>query len=250
MFRASRVCGYSPTYKLGSATNLALNAAHSGDFAKARDYLDFVLKSAGQATYVKLAALDNLALVELCQGRTQTCRALLAQCQSTASADKVPARSWNDLANDVTRCAYFEAIGDWTEVVAVADAADPELARRQFKAMRTSLLCAKARALARLGKHAGADAALADRRPLLPARRRRSAHRPRSLQGALLSLRGDAAKGAVHYDRAIAACRAIGHRYHEWWIDRDRRDIAQYAANRPSHVDRPSRDMTDTRHCC
>jgi transcriptional regulator with PAS, ATPase and Fis domain len=243
-FERAEFAGFS-TYKLGSATNLALNAAHSGDFAKARDYLDFVLRSAGQATYVKLAALDNLALVELCQGRTAECRALLAQCQSTASADKVPARSWNDLANDVTRCSYFEAMGDSTEVVAVADAADPELARRQFKAVRTSLLCAKARALARLGKHGGADAALATAVRSCP----RGAVDPlivlEASKALCFSLRGDAAKGEVHYDRALAACRAIGHRYHESWIERDRRDISRTLKSTVA-IERPSRDLTDT----
>ena len=115
------------------------------------------------------------------------------------------ARTWNDLAADVTRCSYFEAIGDSTEVVAVADAADPELARRQFKAARTSLLCAKARALARLGKHGGADAALATAVRSCP----RGAVDPlivlEASKALCFSLRGDAAKGEVHYDRALAA---------------------------------------------
>ena len=59
------------------------------------------------------------------------------------------------------------------------------------------------------------------------------------------SLRGDAAKGEVHYDRALAACRAIGHRYHESWIERDRRDISRTLKSTVA-VERPSRDLTDT----
>ena len=56
-----------------------------------------------------------------------------------------------------------------------------ELARRQYKAIRTSLLCVKARALARLGRHADASAALAGAVRVLSARRRGSADRPRGV---------------------------------------------------------------------
>ncbi len=35
-------------------------------------------------------------------------------------------------------------------------------------------------------------------------------------------LRGDHDGGTRLFDRAIAACRSIGHRYHEWWIERAR----------------------------
>ena len=243
-FERAESTGFT-AYLLGSAANLALNAAHTGEFERARKYLTFVLSSAGQVTYVKLAALDNLALVELCEGNADKCRSILHQCESAASEDKVPARSWNDLANDITRCAYFEAIGNPSEVVAIAEAADPELVRRQFKAVRTTLLCAKARALARLGKHAAGDAALAAAVRTCP----RGAVDPlivlEASKALCFSLRGDAAKGAVHYDRAQAACRAIGHRYHESWIERDRRDIAR-TLKETIHVERRDRDLTET----
>jgi DNA-binding NtrC family response regulator len=222
-----------------------LIAAHSGDLEKARGYLRYVLESGAQITYVKLAALDNLALVELSAGRLDACRALLRQCEETASADRVPARSWNDLANDVTRCAYFESLGDWRQVVAITEASDPELARRQFKAVRTALLCARARAHARLGKHALSDAALATAVRTCP----RGAVDPlivlEASKALCFSLRGDAARGAVHYDRALAACRAIGHRYHESWIERDRRDLAK-TLRETVHIERHDRDLTET----
>src|SRR6185295_7045135 len=108
-----------------------------------------------------------------------------------------------------------------------AEATDPELARRQFKAIRTSLLCAKARALARRQKHGQADAALTAAVRTCP----RGAVDPliilEASRAVCLSLRGDVTRGSVHFDRALAACRAIGHRYHETWIDRDRRDITK-----------------------
>jgi DNA-binding NtrC family response regulator len=204
-----------------------------------------VLEAAGEISYVKLAALDNLALVELSDGHLDECRALLLQCNESAFDTKLPARSWNDLANDTTRCAYFEARGDWPQVIAIADAADPELTRRQFKAVRTSLLCAKARALARLGKHPAADATLATAIRTCP----RGAVDPlivlEASKALCFSLRGDASKGAVHYDRALAACRAIGHRYHESWIERDRTEVAR-ATRETIAVERRDRDLTET----
>jgi DNA-binding NtrC family response regulator len=129
------------------------------------------------------------------------------------------------LDHQQTRCQYFAATEGWSELIAEVDEADAELARRQFKAIRTSLLCAKARALSRLGHHRQADATLATALRTCP----RGAVDPliavEASQGLCLSLRGDAANGARHFDRALAACRAIGHRYHEAWIDRDRRDV-------------------------
>ena len=107
------------------------------------------------------------------------------------------------------------------------------------------MLCAKARALARLNKHNAADAALATAVRTCP----RGAVDPlivlEASKALCFSLRGDAAKGAVHYDRALAACRAIGHRYHESWIERDRRDLTR-TLRETVHVDRPGRDLTET----
>jgi hypothetical protein len=53
------------------------------------------------------------------------------------------------------------------------------------------------------------------------------------------SLRGDRNTGSVHYDRALAACRAIGHRYHEWWITAQRDDVQPHghAVVTPPHAD-------------
>jgi len=232
-------------HRLGAAANLALNAAHAGELRRAREFSSLVLDAAGEISYVRLAALDNLALVELCDGHLDKCRSLLLQCDQTALNHKLPARSWNDLANDTTRCAYFEALRDWPQVVAIADAADPELARRQFKAVRTTLLCAKARALARLGKHPLADATLATAVRTCP----RGAVDPlivlEASKALCFSLRGDTSKGTVHYDRALAACRAIGHRYHESWIERDRKDVTR-ATRETVAVERRDRDLTET----
>ncbi|MEO8482623.1 MAG: sigma-54 dependent transcriptional regulator, partial [Acidobacteriota bacterium] len=135
---------------------------------------------------------------------------------------RVPARSWYDLAHQLTRCAYFERLEDWTQIIAIADDVDPELARRQYKALRTSLLCAKARARARLGHHTAAQACLTTAIRVCP----RGAVDPlivlEASKGVCEMLNGDPDAGRRHFDRALAACRAIGHRYHERWIERTR----------------------------
>jgi DNA-binding NtrC family response regulator len=59
------------------------------------------------------------------------------------------------------------------------------------------------------------------------------------------TLRGDVSVGSVHYDRALAGCRAIGHRYHEWWIDRDRTD-ARRRTTESLAVTTRDRDLTET----
>ena len=117
---------------------------------------------------MRLGALDTLALLELREGQLRRLQQrCLNDCEHAIQKDSLPARSWYDLAHQVTRCATSNTSETGQPWSTVAEDADPELARRQYKAIRTSLLCAKARALARLGRHADAAAALAARRPLL-----------------------------------------------------------------------------------
>jgi DNA-binding NtrC family response regulator len=149
------------------------------------------------------------------------------------------------LAHQLTRCAYAERLTDWTGILDIAAECDPELARRQYKAIRTSLLCAKARALAHLGKHNAAEAALGTALRTCP----RGAVDPlivlEASNAICASLAGDHTNGSVYFDRALAACRAIGHRAHEKWIDRERRDLLH--ATRETVAVTPRRlDTTDT----
>lgn len=133
----------------------------------------------------------------------------------------MPARSWYDLAHQVTRCAYFERLEEWNAMIDIVDHADPELARRQYKALRTTLLCAKARALARLGKPTRADASLATAVRTCP----RGAVDPlivlETSKAVCLAVPGKRAAASLHFDRALAASRAIGHRVHTSWIERE-----------------------------
>ena len=212
-------------YRLAGLGNLGVIAAYKGNLEKARTLLDQVVSTSAEMTYVRFGALDTLAQVELLEGHMEACRNVLADATTSLANDSLPARSWYDLAHQITRCTYFEQLNDWNAVVNIADEADAELARRQYKAIRTALLCAKARALARLGHQHDASAALATAVRSCP----RGAVDPlivlEASKALCASLRGDVTNGSVHYERAIAACRAIGHRYHEWWITAQQKDV-------------------------
>jgi DNA-binding NtrC family response regulator len=172
-----------------------------------------------------LGALDTLAQVELYEGHIEVCQTVLESCREVVSRDRLPSRSWYDLAHQVTRCAFHERRAEWQAILDICNEADAELARRQYRAVRTALLCAKARALSRLGRGAQAQSTLALAVRACP----RGAVDPlivlEASHGVCHSLRGDITAGSIHFDRALAACRAIGHRYHERWIERDRADV-------------------------
>jgi transcriptional regulator with PAS, ATPase and Fis domain len=233
-------------YKLGSATNLAVVALYSMNLERATNYLSYVLSSADSLTYVKLGALDTQASVELENGNLKRCAELIDECHKVTLRDNLPARSWYDLAHDLTRCAYLERLEDWNEIVQIADAADAELARRQYKAIRTALLCAKARALARQHRHQQAETALAAAVRTCP----RGAVDPlivlEASKAITFSLRGDVARGTVHFDRALAASRAIGHKLHESWIERQRQSVPSQARVATAAPARVQLDVTDT----
>lgn len=228
------------TYQVSALANLAVVALYADRLTRARTLIEAALERATQITYARLGVLDTLAQLELREGHLGRCEAVLARCAASAAGDTLPARSWYDLAHQVTRCAYFEQLHDWDTIIRVADEADPELRRRQYRAVHTALLCAKARALARLGRHHDAGAALATAVRTCP----RGAVDPlivlEASKALCASLRGDTALGAVHYDRALAACRAIGYRHHEWWIAAQRDELASRvpaAAPAPARAD-------------
>jgi DNA-binding NtrC family response regulator len=171
---------------------------------------------------------------------------LIERCRECVTTHRLPSRSWYDLAHDLTRCAYFERLEDWNEIIAIADHADAELARRQYKAIRTALLCAKARALARIGKPADAESTLAVAVRACP----RGAVDPlialEASKAVTFALRGDTRRGEVHFDRALAACRAIGHKLHETWIDRQRSALRRETRETVAVPARARLDVTDT----
>ena len=231
-------------YQVGSATTLALLALYAGQIKRARSLVNEVMRRSEGLTYVQLGVLDTLAQVELRDGHLSECPKIFERCDALIKRDRLPARSWYDLASQVTRCTYHELLGDWQAIIAIVDTADPELARRQFKAVRTTLLGAKARALAQLGQHQDAERTLATAVRTCP----RGAVDPliglEASKAVCATLRGDEAGGRILFDRALAACRSIGHRYHEWWIEHARASVAPSASAAPGPA--RVRDVTDT----
>jgi DNA-binding NtrC family response regulator len=227
----------------GSLTNLGSLMLFTGELQKAAEHLQRALDVSGQLPFIRLSALDSLAQVSIAAGDQDKGLDLLRACSNVIQGQRLPARSWYDLAHQLTRCSYYERTENWRTILDIADEADPELARRQFKALRTSLLCARARALAHLGRHERANAALGAAIRACP----RGAVDPlivlEASKGACASLRGDQTAGTVHFDRALAAARAIGHRNHEAWIERQRRTLSTGPTSRPATPRRL--DVTD-----
>jgi len=216
-----------------------------GDDAVASRHLESALQLCGGLALIRLSALDSLAQLHLCHGMMSDAYKKLVDCRGVIESHRLPARSWYDLAHQQTHCTYHELHEDWNAILEIVDEADPELARRQFRAVRTSLLGAKARALAHLGQHDDAEQTLALAVRTCP----RGAVDPlislEASKAVCATLRGDTAQGARFFNQALTACRSIGHRYHEWWIEHARTAIT------PSgqvNVSQPAgeRDVADT----
>jgi hypothetical protein len=141
------------------------------------------------------------------------------------SANAFPAPSWTQLSNELTRCMYLECQQAWQEVVDAAERAEAEVSRRHFKALRVGFLCGKARAFSHLGRFAHAEAALALAARCCPTGAVDPLVVLEASQGVFLTLRGATLQGDVHFERALAACRAIGHRYYERWIEKYRNNL-------------------------
>jgi DNA-binding NtrC family response regulator len=214
------------TLLAGCLANLGTVTLLGGKVKHAENMLRHALALCDEFLLTRFSLFDALAQIDIFSRQLAACAQHLDDCNTVLSSHRVPSRSWYDLAHQVTRCSYFEQLHDWTAIVDVVNNVDPEVARRQYKALRTTLLCAKARALARLGQHADATTCLAQAVKTCP----RSAVDPlivlEASKAICATLGHDAPGGARHFDRALAACRAIEHRYHERWIDHARTDLA------------------------
>jgi DNA-binding NtrC family response regulator len=203
-----------------------------------------------EITYIKTGSLDSLAQLELYEDHLDRCAELIDDCSRVSTPHRLPARSWYDLAHQITRCAYHERLQDWDRIIAICDDADTEVSRRQYKAVRTALLCAKARALTRLGRRAQADRVLAQAVKACPRGAVDSLIVLEGSRAICAGLNGDRSAAALHFDRSLAACRAIGHKYHEAWIERQRAELSRttlaVAATHPTlDVTRTALVLTD-----
>ena len=206
----------------GALGNMGLSALYLGNPTQARHYLTQARSAAGEMSFVQLALVDTLANVALYEGDLEECRRYLDEADSLIQRQRVPARSWYDLAHQITRCLYLGSLMDWPAIIDIANAAHPELDRRRLRVWDTSLLAAKAKAQAHLGLHEAANATLFQALRVCP----RGAVDPlitiEAATGTCLVLRGDRDRGARHFDRALRACQAISHRFQEWIVTSER----------------------------
>jgi DNA-binding NtrC family response regulator/tetratricopeptide (TPR) repeat protein len=210
--------GLTPIYA-GCMTNLGSIFVYLGKNDKARELLERAVGTCSELPMIRFSATDALMQVALLDGRLEDALDLQLECESAITSLSLPSRSWYDLAHQVNRCAYHEVLEDWDAIVAIADDAGQEAESREYRAVQTALLCAKARALAHIGKVGEAGQLLQRAVRTCP----RGAVDPlivlEASRGLCASLADTAAAGATHFDRARAAARAIGHRYHEHWIE-------------------------------
>jgi DNA-binding NtrC family response regulator/tetratricopeptide (TPR) repeat protein len=214
-------------YILAATSNLGVASLYLGQVSGARRHLERVLQFTDEITYIKTGSLDSLAQLELYEGNLDRCAQLIDDCSRVSKPHRVPSRSWYDLAHQITRCAYHERLGDWDRIVEICDDADTEVSRRQYKAVRTALLCAKARALTRLGRRAQADRVLAQAVKACPRGAVDSLIVLEGSRAICAAIHGDRSAAALHFDRSLAACRANGHKYHEAWIERQRDELSR-----------------------
>jgi DNA-binding NtrC family response regulator/tetratricopeptide (TPR) repeat protein len=203
----------------GCLVNLGSVLLFLGRLQKAREALAHSLPIAAELPAVQHSALDTLTQLALHRDDLEEASRYIDECAVLGRRDSLPARSWADLAHQITRCSYHEQQGDWEQILAIVEDASPEAERRQYRAVHTALLCARARALAHMQRHTDAERVLAAAVKACP----RSAVDPlivlEASKGLCATLRGEPRNGTMHFDRALAGCQAIGHRYHEKWIE-------------------------------
>lgn len=204
---------------LGNAGQLAL---WNGNPHAARGFLLEARELSTHFGFLQLGLADSSAALALYENDLATAKRHLDDCRAIIATHKVPSRSWYDLTHQITRCLYYGLREDWHAIVDIVDEADPELARRQLRTWRASLLAAKARAQAHLAQHDQADATLLAAMRACP----RGAVDPmisiESATGTCLAMRGDLVQAQRHFDRALRACDAIGHRFHAAFVERAR----------------------------
>lgn len=229
----------------GVVANAAQLALWKGDTSAAKRYTAQARTTAGEICYVRCAVADTSAAIALLEGRTVDARADLTEHESLHSLVKAPVRSVYDLGHQITRCHYFAQLEEWQTIVDIVTEADKDLEDRQLRTWRASLLSAKAKALAHLGQHDQANATLLEAMATCP----KEAIDPKvtieTATGTVLALRGDGAQAAEHFDRALRACHAIGHRFLEWVVDQDRARVQRRAPRSTTRHRRSTIDLDD-----
>lgn len=201
--------------RASSLANLGSVMVLRGRSEAAKNSLLAAKTLAREFTFIQLSATNGLAQISL--ANRGACSDRLSECAELIARHRVPARSWYDLMHQSTRCAFLERLEDWPQIVAIVDEVDGELKRRQYRALRTTLLCAQARALAAMREHDRAAHAIAEAVHACP----RGAVDPlivlEATRAACDTFAGRSSADS-RFERALAGCRAIGHHYHQDWI--------------------------------
>ena len=169
----------------GSLTNLGALMVATGNLEKARTYLDTALSMTDELVQVRFSVLDSLAQLQLFVGDNKDAQRHLDLCEEASRIQTLPARSWYDLAHQVHAVRLFRAdrgLGRHhrhrrnrrRRTRATTVQGDPHRAPRcqgpRLRPPRPSHRCQR-RARRRCAR--------------LPPWRRRPAHRPRGVQGAV-----------------------------------------------------------------
>ncbi len=227
-FQRAVSIGFS-RYLAGCATNLSAIAIITGNIPAARQYVEHVLGAAHDSNRIRFCALDNLLQIALFEGKRDGAQRILDECASLVSTLKSPRRSWYELSHQSTRCQCSELSQDWPAVIALVDDVDHELSHRHLQALRTVLMAAKARALCQLGDWEQAADVIGKAERACPMGAVEALIILEASKGLCLTRKGEVVRGTTHVERALAACRTIGHRYCEWWIDQGRNLFAPSA---------------------
>jgi tetratricopeptide (TPR) repeat protein len=211
-------------HKIASLGNLGTVALLTGYVEQAKHYLESVIQNARDTASISAQACDTLAQLALYSGELDECERLIRECDRFERRARVPAPSWSHLAHAVTKCYWNEARQNWEAVLFTVDSVDDDARNRQFRPIRAPLLCAKARALSRLGEANAAQSALAAAvkwsapgaiDPLIVVEVSRAVS---------LAAVGQHNSAKAHFDRAAGAARAIQHSFYERWIARQRQE--------------------------
>lgn len=232
-------------HKAGSLGNLGTLSLCLGDQVAARRLLREGLELCDTLSFVRLALTDSLAATAVFDGNLAEAADLIEQCRQTIATQRVPARSWYDLTHQITRCLFHSLRGEWTNIVAIVDEADPELERRHLRTWRATLLAARAKALARLGQHDAANTSLVGAMSACPKGAVDPMIHVETATAVCLAHRGDVVQAQRHFDRAARACDAIEHRFLGWIAEHERANSPGGASQGAPPLERRRQADTD-----
>src|SRR5262245_45784565 len=96
----------------GSLTNLGSVFLFTGGPEQARECLNRAVGLSDGLLFIRFGAIDSLAQIALHEGKLDGCRDQLELCARIITRQNLPARSWYDLAHQLTKASYVERLRD------------------------------------------------------------------------------------------------------------------------------------------